>query len=98
MIGIIAAGITTIISYLIVTILVLHFSFKNFPMNVDYSLIGKIIISSTLMGVILYFLQKYVWSNFLLLMAVGILSYFILLYSVKGITIKEIKSLIGFYK
>lgn len=97
-IGIIAAGITTVISYFTVTILVLHFNLKEFPMNVDYLSIFKIIISSLLMIVIIYLLQKYLWSNFLFLIFVGIVVYFFILYGIKGVNKNEIKFFRDLYR
>jgi O-antigen/teichoic acid export membrane protein len=41
--GILAAGITTLISYLLVTFMVLYFSFKMIPFRLDYLSIGKIV-------------------------------------------------------
>ncbi len=91
--GIVAAGLTTILSYLIVTISVLYFSFKNIPADIDYLSIAKVIISSISMGFILVILNSFVWSNFVFLIGTGILVYFSILYTIKGINKKEIRYL-----
>jgi len=97
-IGIVAAGITTIISYLIVAILMINFSFKEIPIDVDFISIGKIVFSSILMGVILSILNLYVWSNFVFLILIGICVYFSTLYLVRGINKMEIQFLKRLYR
>lgn len=89
--GILAAGITTLISYLLVTIMVLYFSFKNMPFRLDYLSIGKIVFSSILMGGSLYLVGPYLHNNLFLLIILGILIYFASIYILKGLDKKEIK-------
>jgi len=97
-IGIVAAGITTIISYLIVTALVLNFSFKNLPVKLDYTSIGKIIICSILMGFILVIFRHYISSNPFLLIVIGIGIFFPLLFVLGEISPKEINFLKNLHK
>ncbi len=90
-IGIVAAGITTIISYFIVTILVLKYSFDKLPIKISFYPIIKIIISSSLMGIILYTVNLYLFFNLFFFIIIGISSYFSILYLIGGFNKNEIR-------
>jgi len=97
MIGIVAAGLTTIISYLIVTTLIINFSFKELPISFDYDSIRKIILSSVAMGSIIMVFHKYIWFNPFFLIGFGVIIYGSVLYIIGGINKKEIQFLKKLY-
>lgn len=92
--GIIAAGATTVLSYFLVLSMVLHFSYKEFTIPIEYKVIAKIIFSSLLMGVSLFLINKYLMDNVFLLILLGLCQYFIILYIVKGLKKEDLKFLI----
>jgi len=97
-IGIIAAAITTIISYLLVTSLVLSFSFKKFSNSFNYLTIGKMFLSAILMSFVLSVFHRYIWTNPFFLISLGIIIYFPTLYFLGGIKKEEIDFLRSFRK
>jgi len=97
-IGIVAAAITTILSYMIVTTLVVYFAKKNFPFKMDYLSLLKIVASALLMGILIYVVRIYLWSNLFLLIVMGIFIYFSSLFIMRGIDKKEIGFLRGIHK
>jgi len=92
-IGIIGAGITTVLSYVFVMILVLNFAFKNFELKVNYLDTTKIVFSSILMGNIVLISEKYVWDNLFFLIVLGSVIYILILFLVKVLTLSEVKFL-----
>ncbi len=96
--GIVAAGITTIVSYLLVTILVFNFARKNINFGLDFLPLAKIIFSSVSMGCILYIIKIQVWSNFIFLIILGLAIYLTTMYFIKGVDESEIDFLKGLHK
>jgi len=98
MIGIIGAGITTVISYFIATILLIYWSYKVKDFDLELhklkSSILKISFSSILMGLIIYYLYNFILINYLILVVLGIGLYFLILYAIRGIRKNEIDYLI----
>ncbi len=94
-IGITGAGITTIISYFIALILTIYFGRKEIAIKPDYMHILKVILSAIGMGILVYYTKAYFSSNFFFLTSIGIISYFIVLYSIGGIKKKEIDFIKG---
>jgi len=90
-IGIMGAGISTLLSYSILSILVIYFGLKNFHLKLNYKYVPKILVSSIGMFLLLYMLQIAYPINFVLMILVGIIVYFSILFLIKGITKKEIK-------
>lgn len=96
-IGIIAAGITTVISFFIALILTLYWTYKvkDFDLNL-YKLkspILKIIFSSIIMGLIVYYLYHFIMINYIILVILGIGIYFSILYFIGGIDKNELEYL-----
>lgn len=96
-IGILAAGITTLISYFLVTFMVLCFSFKNIPFHLDYLSIGKIVFSTILMGATLYSVSICLCNNLFLLITLGILIYFATIYLLKVLDKEEMRFIKGLF-
>ncbi|MFW6196538.1 MAG: oligosaccharide flippase family protein, partial [Thermoplasmatota archaeon] len=88
--GIMAAALTSIGSYSIVTGFALYFTSKHISLPLDFIMIGKIIFSAVLMGLTLAMVNIYVWQNLILLTVIGVVSYFIYLYLTKALTSNEI--------
>ena len=89
--GIVAAGFTTILSYFVVLLLILHFSSKTIVIKNDTSAISKIIFSSVLMGALLLLVREYFCTNLFFLIAIGIIVYFSTMFIIGGIDRKEIE-------
>ena len=94
---ILGAAISTVISYLLIVILISHFSYKNFEINVDFTAIIKIVLTTLLMGLTLYLIKIFIWSNPFFLIVLGIIIYFITLYFIGGFNKKEIRFLKTLY-
>jgi len=93
MIGIIGAAITTLVSYLFFTLSSFYITRKHIPITIDTISTVKIIFSSLVMYLSLYTLI-FTWDiYFLYLIPLGILIYFTILISIRGITRKEMKFL-----
>lgn len=97
-IGIEAAGMTTIISYFIVSGLTIHFSLKTIKVDFDYKNILKIVLSSSIMGLIVLSINKIIWSNVIFLITLGVIIYFFSLYVIGGLKKREINFLKRLYK
>ncbi len=89
-IGILAAGITSILSYVLITGFVMYFTVKKLSYSIDHLMIAKIVLSAGLMGVLLILVRIYIWGNLLFSISIGVSTYLIFLYLFKGIGKKEI--------
>ena len=69
----------------------LVWKYSNFLPRLNILL--KALISSLLMGLVLFFLKKYQINNIFLLLAAGISSYFIILYFFKGLNKNDLLGL-----
>jgi len=95
--GIVAAGITSILSYLIVTIPIMNFARRKSLLIINYLAITKILLSATVMGLLLYLIRIQVWSNPFFLIIIGTIAYFSIIYVIRGVDRKEIDYLKGIY-
>jgi len=93
-IGILGAGIMTVICYLLNLILMIYWALnvKDFELSINRLKIPvvKIIFSSIIMGCIVYYLYNFLLINFLILVGVGMIIYFVILFMIGGINRKEI--------
>ncbi len=96
-IGIIGAGITTVLAYALAAIIMIYFSIgiEEISIDLEYGSYAKIIASSVIMALIVYSAKLYVWSNLFFLIALGVVAYFSVLYAIGGIEKKEIEFLKG---
>lgn len=90
-IGILGAGISTLIAYTIPLILITYFSFKNFKLDFDFLFVIKAFVASAPM-----FLIDYIWNPLSLLriiafVLVSALIYIFILILLKGFQKEEIK-------
>jgi len=92
--GIAGAATTTLISYSVVTVIYALFSKRYISLKIDLLEITKIIVSAVGMYISLYIIISYQPIYFLYLVPVGVLIYFGILISFKGISREEI----GFLK
>jgi len=93
-IGIIGAGITTVLSYIISLVLAAYWALKLKDFNLRLgelkpSLV-KIIFSSIIMGIVIYYLYHFIMVHYLILVVLGILFYFLIVYLIGGIEEKEV--------
>ncbi len=88
--GILAAGITSVISYIIITVFVVNFTRKKLSYSLDYVMISKVVLSAVLMGLLLFLTKFFIWSNLLFLVLIAIGTYSIFLYLFKVIRSEEI--------
>jgi len=79
-IEIIGAGITTVLSYFLVMVLALYYSYKHLKIEIDYLSLIKIIMISVIMGNIVLIFKSVIWSNLVFLIISGIIIYFVLIY------------------
>jgi len=89
-IGILAAGITSVLSYIVVTGLVIIFTRKKLSYSMEHVMITKIFFSAGLMTVVLVSIRSYVWENLLFSIFIGIALHIIFLYLFRVIGEKEI--------
>lgn len=89
-IGILAAGITSILSYVLITGFVMIFTIKKLSYSIDHLIIAKVSLSAVLMGVVLMFVRSYIWESLLASIAIGVTLYLLFLYLFKVIGKKEI--------
>lgn len=90
-IGIVGAAITTVISYFIIMVLALNFSFKNFDIPINLVFIPKLIISSALTALFIYTLINYVAiTNIFIDIVLGTGLYLLLIFGLKVIKKEEI--------
>lgn len=89
--GIVAAAITTLLSYVVVTLLTLYVSFKHFKFDLNLKFIVKSIFSSILMALIIFYIHPTAILGILISIILGALIYFIIMILLKGITIFELR-------
>ncbi|MEF8873753.1 MAG: oligosaccharide flippase family protein [Candidatus Thermoplasmatota archaeon] len=89
-IGILAAGITSILSYMVMTGFVMNFTRKKLSYSIDHQMIAKIVLSAVLMGFLLFIIRSYIWDSLSFLIAAAVSTYLFFLYLFKIIGKKEI--------
>jgi len=92
--GIIAAAITTFLSYFCVFVLVWHFAFKEFKFKIDWNFMAKSVASSILMALFIVWLNPQGLPGVMLAIILGVFIYGILIFLFRGIGKKEV----GFFK
>jgi len=95
--GFIATGITTLVSYLLLFLLIAIASNKYLHFNIPYRSVKNIIFASLIMGVVIYFLNNSIrTSNFLklfLTVSISIFVYFLSLFLLKEFQKTEIEKI-----
>lgn len=94
-IGYIAAAISTLLSFVIMTILCYRKMLKYINLKLNYIFFFKIILSSLFMGIIVYFIPL---SNLFYQIILGIFIYFLFIILLKTFNRKEISYFISFIK
>ncbi len=92
--GILAAGVTSIASYLVVASFGIFYTMKHMYFPIDFNVMGKIALSVGLMASTLLLVNNYLWQDLLFSIAVSITSYLLYLYITGALTSDEI----GFIK
>jgi O-antigen/teichoic acid export membrane protein len=91
--GIVAAAVTTFISYFCAFILIWYFAFKELKFKIDWKFLAKSILASILMALFVWLLNPWGLFNVILSVVSGALVYGILIFLFRGIGKKEIKFL-----
>jgi O-antigen/teichoic acid export membrane protein len=94
--GIIAAAFTTLLSYIVITVLTLYVSFKHFKFDLNFKFIGKSVLSSMVMALTVIYINPTNIIGILVSIVVGASIYFIILILLKGITLVELKEFKNF--
>lgn len=93
--GILGAGIATFITYLTLAVIIWKVAAPYLRVGLDYLLIGKVVFASVLMSLGVYFFNFEGISGLLITILAGALLYFLILFILKGISIREIKLIVG---
>jgi O-antigen/teichoic acid export membrane protein len=99
--GIIGAAFTTLIAYIVSSAGMIYFSRSHMRFSIDYIFISKTFICAMLMGVLLHLLKTAISMNRMILLALiglGVIIYFGLMLSTKGLKIEMIKKIISIMK
>ncbi len=91
--GIIAAAITTFLSYFCALILTWYFAFKEIQFKIDWKFMVKSITASTLMILFIKWFNPWGLFNVILSIVLGALIYGVLIFLLKGVGKKEINFL-----
>jgi len=94
--GIQGAAISTVIAYSVATVIAVYYSLleqKEINIHFDYISYGKILLSSIIMFILLYFLRQRILANVFFLIAIGVSVYFSFMYLIRGIKKEEIRFL-----
>ena len=89
-IGILGAALATMISYIAMVVLCIYISFKYISFNLDYTFIIKCIIASSIMFGIVFSLSPSTVIEIILGVAVGSISYFLIMISINSFSKKEL--------
>jgi O-antigen/teichoic acid export membrane protein len=89
--GIIAAAITTLLSYTIITILTWYVSFKHLKFGLNPVFVLKSITASIIMALIIFYINPQDILGIILSVGTGALVYFILVILFKGLSVDELK-------
>lgn len=88
--GIIAAAITTFLSYFCAFILIWYFAFKEFQFKIDWNFMAKSIAASILMVLFIRWFDPSGLFNVILSIILGVLTYGLLIFLFRGVGKKEI--------
>lgn len=91
--GILGAAITTLISYALLALISVFVIRRNFTFPVPWSLIGKTVLASLVMSAAIWFLPSQAIWQVILVICLGVVIYFTVLFAVKGLSIKDVKSI-----
>lgn len=93
--GIIMASITTLASYLFSTLTTAYYANRYLHFSVNFPFLAKAIVSSLIMSPLLIFTNPSTTLSLLLIILIGTLIYFSVLYLLKGISKQEIVGIIN---
>ena len=87
--GVIAAAITTLIAYALGMGVVSYYSFKEFSFYIDWKFIGKSILASMVMSLVIWFMPADTGAYTILTVIVGIVVYWMVLLLLRGFSRTE---------
>jgi O-antigen/teichoic acid export membrane protein len=96
--GILAASLTTLVSYVCIFSLTWYFAFKEFQFKIEWGFIIKSVLSSLVMVLFIFLLNPKGLLDVILSVILGVLIYIILIFLFKGFGRKEIIFLKNFIK
>jgi O-antigen/teichoic acid export membrane protein len=88
-IGIIGAALVTMICYIIAFLITGHYSKKHLKLPFEYKSLIKTIVASTVMGIVILFINPSGIINVLATILIGVVVYFTVLFLIKGIEKEE---------
>ncbi|WP_409200567.1 oligosaccharide flippase family protein [Methanobrevibacter sp. DSM 116169] len=88
--GILGAALGTLLCYFFACLITIIYSKKHFKLPFDYLAIFKIILASTIMGLVVRYLNPVGLADILIVIVLGIIVYFALIFLFKAIDKKEI--------
>jgi O-antigen/teichoic acid export membrane protein len=97
-IGILGAGISTLIAYSTAFGITIYYSFKYFKFNIDLFFIIKSIVSTILMTLVIFLIDPCGYSDIIIVTLVSIIVYIISLYLMKGFNTEEFQFLKRIWK
>jgi O-antigen/teichoic acid export membrane protein len=96
--GIIAAAVTTLIAYIILTIIIGYSSRHYFPFNLNFRFISKCILAATGMTLFIWILNPKNILGIIISIIIGIMIYFCLLLLQRGFTRQELRTIFELFK
>ena len=88
--GALAAAVTTLLAYLMVTLLIYFKSVQYIKFKVDFLFVAKSILASLIMAIAIYFANPVGMIRILLTIVAGAIIYFIILFLLKAFAKEEI--------
>ncbi|AKB29885.1 polysaccharide biosynthesis protein [Methanosarcina siciliae T4/M] len=92
--GLVGAAVSTLIAYFLMCAVSVFFSQKYIQINIDWLLISKIILSSLLMALVVHTYNPETFIGIIIAIGLGFIIYCLLIILLKGVEIRELKSII----
>ncbi|MBA7699626.1 hypothetical protein ES703_108325 [subsurface metagenome] len=89
--GVLAAAVTTLISYALVTVVVVSVSTRHLEFHIDWAFIAKSVVASVLMSLVVWRLSPVGIVNIFMVAGLGAVVYFIVLFLGRGFSVNEVK-------
>ncbi|VVB62037.1 Uncharacterised protein [uncultured archaeon] len=96
--GIVAAAVTTLIAYIILTIIIGYSSRHYFPFNLNFRFITKCILAATGMSLCIWIFNPDNILGIVIAIIIGIIIYFCLLLLQRGFTRQELRTIFELFK
>ncbi len=91
LIGILGAAITTLVAYLLATLITVYYSSKELKFDIDWRFIAKSLVASAIMSLIVWWIAQSGNVATILTVVIGVVIYAAILLLLKGFTKEEIR-------